>query len=113
MGGKDDATLQRVVLDDVVDEQIVMAFRGLVADQDAVGIAGDEVAGHDRIDGSHQVKGATAVPGFIGLINPIAGLAGTTRKCPRELEARCCVIVFDGVVADGNVRSAHDQDAFK
>jgi hypothetical protein len=32
MGGKNDASLQRVVLDDVVDEQIVATLRGFIAD---------------------------------------------------------------------------------
>src|SRR5260370_15396500 len=50
MGGKNDTALQRVVLDDVMDEQIVAALRSLVTDQDAVGVARDEVAGAARAE---------------------------------------------------------------
>src|SRR5712691_7132216 len=113
MGGKNDTALQRVVLDDVTDEQIVAALRSLVTDQDAVGIARDEVAGDDRIDRSDQVKRATAVTSFIGLINSVAGLIRTAGEFPRELQARGCVIVFDGIIANGNVGGAHNQNSFE
>ena len=99
--------LQRIVLDGgIVDEEIVVAFRSLVADEDTVGIASDKVPGDDRVDRSHQVKGAAAVAGFIGLINSIAGLARAGGGRPGELEAGGCVVVLDGIVADGDVLEA-------
>ena len=47
MRSQHDAALQRVVLDRVVDEPIVMAFGGIVTDQDAIGIAHNPVARND------------------------------------------------------------------
>jgi hypothetical protein len=84
MRGKNDAALQRIVLDGVVDEQIVAAFRGLVADEDAVGIAGDSVAGHCGVYRSDEVKCATAITGFIGLEGRLSRAAGSL---PREQQA--------------------------
>src|ERR1019366_6398061 len=113
MRSKHNAALQRVVLDSVVDEQVVMAFGGLVTDQDAIGIASDEVARNDRVGCPDQVKGAAAVPGFIGLINAITRLAGAAGKRPGENQARCRIVVDDAVVLDRDIRSAHHQNAFE
>src|ERR1700686_5132179 len=113
MRSEHDAALQRVVLAWIVDEQIVMAFGGLVTDEDAIGIAGDEVPGNDRVGCPEEVKGAAAVPGFIGLIDAITRLARATGKCPGEMQARGCIVVDDVVVLDRDIRSAHDQNAFE
>src|ERR1035437_8265662 len=98
MRSQHDAALQRVVLDRIVDEQIVMAFGGFVTDQDAIGIAGYEVARNDRVGCPDQVKGAAAVPGFIGLIDVITSLARSTGKSPAENQARRRIVVDDVVV---------------
>src|ERR1700722_2640817 len=84
MRGQNDAAFQRVVPDDIVREQIVAAFGGLVANQDAVGIAGNIVPGHDRAPRANQVKCPPAVAVFIVLVHAAAGLAGTSRWCAGE-----------------------------
>jgi hypothetical protein len=73
----------------------------------------NKVPRHNRIDRSYQVKRAAAVTCFIGLISSIAGLVRTTGERPREFEARSFVIVHEVVVADCDVRSAHDQNSLK
>lgn len=49
MGGKYNPALERVVLDNIPDEQIVATFAGFVADQDTVGVAADKVVGQDML----------------------------------------------------------------
>ena len=107
MGGKDDAALQRVVRDDVVDEHVFVACCGLVADQDAIGIARHDVTGHHNVHRSHKVKSAAAISAFIGLKGGLAVASGAGTKNGPFL-----VIVHDPIVEDCGVRSADDQNPF-
>src|SRR5450432_1127894 len=107
-----DAAFQLVILDDVMDQEIVAALRSLVADQHAIGIAGDKVARHDGVYCAYQMERSAAVTGFIVLISAASGLVGAANSRSREYQARGFIIIQDVVVADGDVRSAHDQNSF-
>lgn len=107
MGGKDDAALERVVRDGVVDDDVVVACSRFVADQDAIGTAGHSVAGHHNVHRSYKVKRTAAVTAFIGLIG---GLAVASRAGAEN--GSFLVIVHDPIVEDGGVRSADDQNPF-
>src|SRR6202008_4778819 len=83
-----------------------------------IGIASHKVAGHDGSHCSYQMERAAAVAAFIVLINAAAGLEGLAVRAkaagrrPRERQARGFVVVYDVIVADGDVRSADHEDPF-
>jgi hypothetical protein len=93
-----------------VDEKIVMTFAGLIADENTVGIASNEISGDDVIDCTHQVKGAAAVTGFVILVDSVARLTGAAGKIAGEKQARGSVVIYDRIVANGDIRSADDQN---
>ena len=53
---QNDSTLQGIVLDNIAYDQIVMAFCGFVTDENPVGIAGDEVVGHNHVHRADQMN---------------------------------------------------------
>lgn len=52
-----------------------MAFPGLIANEDAISITRDLIAGDDRVYGSDQMNGASAIAGFVSLKSLLAGAA--------------------------------------
>jgi len=108
MRRQNDAALQLVVFDGVVDKKIVVALCSLVANKDAVGVALQLIARHNGVRYPHQVKTATAVPVFIGLKG---GLAGTATSHWIEDRPKL-VVVHNVIAADGYVRRADHQNAF-
>src|ERR1035438_10134895 len=112
MRGQDDATLQLVILDDVMDQKIVATFRSLVTDQHSIGIAGNKVAGHDGVHRAYQVKRSAAVARFIVLISAASGLVRAANGRPRKYQPRGFIIVQDMIVANRDVCSTHHQNSF-
>src|ERR1039458_5460052 len=107
MGGKNDAALQGIVDDDVVGDEIAAAFGGVVADENAICIARDEVVGHDCVHRSEQVNRAAAVATLIGFIGglAVAGGAGTE-------DGPLLVVGEDAIVADGGGGGVENQNSF-
>ncbi len=81
------AALQRIVCDSVVGDEITAAFCGLIADEDAIGISGDHVVRDQRISDANQVNRATAIAGFVVLVDLIARLIWTTSGGAGEAQA--------------------------
>jgi len=107
MGSEHDAAFERIVFDDVVNQDIVAAFCGLIADQYAVGIAGNQIGGHQRVNGSDEMNGTAAVAALVGLIG---GLAVASRAGAED--GAFLVVIDDRIVSDGDVGRADHQDAF-
>src|SRR6202035_1754519 len=84
-----DAALFGIVGNDVADDDIVPAFRGLIAEQNSVSVTSNQIAGYDRAHRSNQVKSATAVSAFIGLVGWLGGARGARAALGRD-RVRVC-----------------------
>lgn len=72
MRSHDHAARQRVAVEVVVEDQVVVVM-GLVADQRAVGIARHRIASDQPVRGADQVNGPAAVSCFVGFKGRLPG----------------------------------------
>src|ERR1039458_9364101 len=66
MRSHDDPAVDRVIVYQVVRDQVVVGLAGIVADEYPSGVAKDDVVGHDRMIDSGQMDSLAAVVVFTG-----------------------------------------------
>src|ERR1022692_55585 len=95
MRSHDDPAVDRVIVYQVVRDQVVVGLAGIVADEYPSGVAKDDVVGHDRMIDSGQMDSLAAVVVFTGF----------ERRQARTRERRNCqtlVIIEYPVTHDGD-----------
>ena len=104
-----DSALKRIVDERISRNHIVLARSGFVADQETVGVSRNIIPRNGAVGDSDQMNRTAAVAGFVRFIN---GLARASMSRAAETQARILVIVNNVVIANGDIRGAHRQDAF-
>src|ERR1017187_3825779 len=105
MRSHDDPAVDRVIVYQVVRDQVVVGLAGIVADEYPSGVAKDDVVGHDRMIDSGQMDSLAAVVVFTGF----------ERRQARTRERRnyqTLVIIEYPVTHDGDSGGVGDQDSF-
>src|ERR1022692_4827094 len=106
MRSHDDPAVDRVIVYQVVRDQVVVGLAGIVADEYPSGVAKDDVVGHDRMIDSGQMDSLAAVVVFTGF----------ERRQARTRERRnyqTLVIIEYPVTHDGDSGGVGDQDSFE
>ena len=104
MGGKYNTALERIVDDVVLGHQISLTDGRFVANQKAIGVAGDEITRNSAVGNSDEVNRAAAVAGFVSLVG---GLPGAARREAGKNEPWALIVVDHAVVADSDVGGAN------
>src|ERR1039457_6850144 len=99
MRSHDDPAVDRVIVYQVVRDQVVVGLAGIVADEYPSGVAKDDVVGHDRMIESGQMPYRDA--GGLGDIVPPFGLAESSHPAELDVEDPA------GMQLDGLLGLAH------
>ena len=114
LGAPDAATRASIVasaITQIIPDSACAVHRFVVVEDEgvwnAIGVAGEEVAGYDGAHRPNEVKTPAAVPTLIGFISrlAVAGRAGAENGADR-------VIVDDVIVANRGIRSIEDHHSF-
>ena len=101
MRGEGDSAIEWVVFDGVAGDEIVVGLAGVVADEDAAGVALDEVVGDGGEGDAHDVDAFAAVEVFAGFKGRLAG-ASSVDDIEEDIVVENVVALDDDVGGVGN-----------